>query len=348
MKTVIAAGGTGGHIYPGIALAEELLSRDKDNKVLFLGSREGLESELIPKEGYPIEFIRARGLLRKLSYKAISAPFVSFLGFFDSLKILKGYRPDVLISTGGYVSLPACLAAYTLRIPILIHEENSIPGVVNRICSRLARWRTLSFKETAQYMQGVLTGNPVRRRILKVKRVFGQRTRVLVLGGSQGALSINRAVPEMLEEFKALGLELHHITGERDYRSIAKEGYPVKYPFYHLSPYMYNIEEGLASSDLVVSRAGATAISEILALGLPSVLVPFPYSAEDHQRINAEILSRQGAAVVLENSRLKELPGVIKELIGDRQRLKDMGKAAQDLAKREAAKKIVDLIYEHT
>lgn len=346
MKVAIVAGGTGGHIYPGIALAEEIKLRDKNNKVLFIGSREGLESNLVQKEGFNIEFIRARGLLRKLSYKALSAPFVTFFGIFDALNILKRFKPNILISTGGYVSLPAVLAAYFLKIPVLIHEENSIPGFVNRMCSRLARWVTLSFKETQFYLKGIVTGNPVRRRILEVKRKKTGKPGILVLGGSQGARSINLAIPKMLDKIKELNLDVMHITGEKDYDLVLHSQNISLYPFYHLRPYMYNIEEGLASADLVVSRAGACAISEILALGIPSILIPFPYSAEGHQKANAGILEAHAAAMVLDNSQLCKLPDLLKELFADRKKLESMSKAAKDLSKRDAAKRVVDLIYE--
>jgi UDP-N-acetylglucosamine--N-acetylmuramyl-(pentapeptide) pyrophosphoryl-undecaprenol N-acetylglucosamine transferase len=346
MKVIIVAGGTGGHIYPGIAVAEEIKRRNRSNELLFVGSREGLEGKLVRQEGFQIELIRARGLLRKFSYKAISAPFVSCLGFFDALRIMDSFKPDRLISMGGYVSLPVVLAARLKRIPVLLHEQNSIPGIVNRLCSRLARWITLSFKETQKYLKGRVTGNPVRKRILDAKRSKAIRPTLLIMGGSQGALSINTAIPDLLDKFKGLNLDILHITGERDFDQIKNIRDFSPYPFYHLRRYMYNIEEGLALADLVVSRAGATAISEILALGIPSILIPFPYSAEGHQEANAKILKEQGAAELLDNRNLSLLPELVESIIGDPKRSEAMSRAAAGLAKRDAAKRIVDLINE--
>ena len=339
MRIIICAGGTGGHIYPGIAIAEEIRSRDPNGQIAFIGSREGLEGELIKREGFEIKLISARGLLRKLSYKAISAPFVSLLGFFQSLSILNTFKPQIVVVTGGYVSFPVIAAAKVLNLPILFHEQNVLPGFTARFWSRFVKILTISFPETQKYLNGTVTGNPVRQRILKIHRRSAERPTVLVLGGSQGARSLNRAVLSQITEFK--DLRVIHVIGERDYKILN----PPAYPFYQSLPYMYNIEEGLAVADLVVSRAGATAISEILAVGLPSILIPFPYSAEGHQDLNAQVLKTAGAAIILPDSELDKLAVTINSLLKDKARLENMGAAARKLARRDAASKIVDLIY---
>jgi len=339
MKVVIAAGGTGGHIYPGIAVAEELKARDPKTEILFIGSYEGLERELVQREGFEIKLIPARALLRKISYKSLSAPFIGLWGFLKALSILRSFNPNVVVVTGGYVSFPVIAAAKCLRIPVLLHEENVLPGFTNRFWAPWVKAVTLSFEESQKYLRGTVTGNPVRKRILSARRRTSSRPTLLVLGGSQGALSLNRAILDQINELQAF--EIVHVVGERDYKKLPLP----HFPFYHSVPYMYNIEEGLAAADLVVSRAGATAISEILAVGRPSILIPFPYSAERHQDLNARAVRDAGAAVVLADAELDKLGSIIKNLMKDKKKLEQMGSAAQKLARPQAAARIVDLIY---
>jgi UDP-N-acetylglucosamine--N-acetylmuramyl-(pentapeptide) pyrophosphoryl-undecaprenol N-acetylglucosamine transferase len=344
MKIAIAAGGTGGHIYPGIAIAEELRAIDPENELLFIGSYEGLEGNIVKHEGFEIKLIHARALLRKISYKAISAPFMTIIAFFEAIYILLSFKPEMLVVTGGYVSFPVICAAVILRIPFLLHEENVLPGITNRIWHRFARVVTLSFEETLEYMDGTVTGNPVRKRILSAKRKTSEKKTVAIIGGSQGAKSINKAVVSQLKNLE--DYKIFHIIGNRDYDKITEFVEYANYPFYHPLSYVNNIEEVLAQSDLVVSRAGATAISEILALGLPSILVPFPYSAEGHQNLNADVLVNAGAAHVLPDSKLKKLSSEISSILSNEDELKNMREAAAKIVKKGAAREIVKLIYD--
>jgi len=236
VRIVICAGGTGGHIYPGIAIAEEIRSRDPKAQILFIGSREGLEEDLVKREGFEIKLISARGLLRKISYRALSAPFVSLRGFFQSLSILRSFKPQMVVVTGGYVSFPVIAAAKVLNLPVLLHEQNVLPGFTTRFWSRFVKILTVSFPETQKYLRGTVTGNPVRQRILKLHRRSAERPTVLVLGGSQGARSINHALLSQIMELKAF--RVLHIMGERDYKIFN----PPAYPFYQSFPYMYNME----------------------------------------------------------------------------------------------------------
>jgi len=344
MKILIAAGGTGGHIYPGIAIAEELKERDPDNEILFIGSYEGLEGDLVKKEGFKIRLIHARALLRKLSYKAISAPFMTMIGFFEALQVLFAFKPDMLVVTGGYVSFPVICAAIILRTPFILHEQNVLPGLTNRLWHRFARATTLSFEETLEYMEGTVTGNPVRKKILSAKRKKNNERTVAIIGGSQGAKSINKTVVSHLHELE--DYKLFHIIGKRDYETLTEFIEFTTYPHYHPIEYAHNIEEVLSQSDLVVSRAGATIISEIIALGLPSILIPFPYSAEGHQDLNADVLAQAGAAVVLPDKDIEKLPLEIRSLLEDETKLIKMGQAALKLMRRDAAKQIADMIYD--
>lgn len=342
MKVVIAAGGTGGHIYPGVAIAEELMSRDPGNQVLFVGGTGGLEEDLIKKEGFEIKTIAARGILRKLSWKAISAPFVSLKGFFDALFILRKFKPDGVIVTGGYVSFPVIAAAKVLRIPVLLHEQNTLPGFTNRFWSSFVDVVTLSFDITHKYIKGTVTGNPVRYRIRDIKRKKNDKKTLLVWGGSQGARSINQAVISGID--KLADWDVIHVTGERDFESISSQVDRASHPFYRLLPYVYDVEDILSRADLVVSRAGATAIFEMLALGLPAILIPFPYSAEGHQDLNARVAAEAGAAVLLDQSKIDELPGLIEKLMKDENKLKEMSKATKKIYRLDAAKMIVNLL----
>ncbi|MDD5382891.1 MAG: undecaprenyldiphospho-muramoylpentapeptide beta-N-acetylglucosaminyltransferase [Candidatus Margulisbacteria bacterium] len=355
MKIVIVAGGTGGHIYPGIAIAQEIRRREPKASILFLGSEEGLEKDLVAREGYQIKLIKARALLRKFSYKALSAPFISTVGFFQSLKILKEFSPGVLISTGGYASLPVVLAAKLLGIPIYIHEQNVLPGAVNRFCRRLASKVFLTFKESLQYIQGEVVGNPVRREIIEADRdqardklkIKGRM--ILIIGGSQGSRKMNQAIIGALDRLPK-DVQIFHIIGNRDFNWVRQQLDGRKIAGYNPISYLYDMSAVIAAADLVVSRAGATAIAEFLVRGIPMILVPFPYAAEDHQRLNAKVIADNGGAVVVEDSEFK--PEKFSELIDGKALDYDKMKAAvrrlatqQLLGRPEAAERIVNFIY---
>jgi UDP-N-acetylglucosamine--N-acetylmuramyl-(pentapeptide) pyrophosphoryl-undecaprenol N-acetylglucosamine transferase len=353
MKVIIVSGGTGGHIYPGIAIADEIKRRDLKTEILFIGSQDGLEKELVTKAGYDLKLIKSRALLRKISYKAISAPFVSAIGFFQALFLLARNRPKVVISTGGYASLPVVLAAKLLRIPIVLHEQNVLPGAVNRFCKGFATKVFLSFPESEKYLKGEVVGNPVRQEILKADKESARKTIgldpddkvVLIMGGSQGSKKINETVISSLYKLPSR-MQILHIVGTRDFGWVSRylEGKEINN--YYPMPYLHkNIAAALAAADLAVSRAGATAIAEFLARGLPMILIPFPYAAEDHQMLNAKAIAQNDAAVIAEDKELT--PEKFIELITDSTlNYAKMGAAAKALAKRDSAERIVNYIYE--
>jgi len=342
MKIVIAAGGTGGHIYPGIAIAQNF-----NGQVLFIGSCEGLEKEIVPKYGFAIKLIKARGMLRKLSYKAVSAPFVSFIGFIQSLLILNDFKPAALVSTGGYASLPVVFAAKCLRIPIILQEQNLLPGMANKFCARFSDKVFLSFEESKQYLKGEVVGNPVRLEIInpaaedlalpKDKKI------VLVMGGSQGAKAINKLILQILNLLDK-SIYLVQVIGKRDFPWVVKALKGLKTDNYRPLAYAHNMPAYLNAASLVISRAGATAIAEYLAVGLPMVLIPFPYAAENHQLLNARSVEEKGAAIVIEEENLKpeEFAGIINKISVNYDKMK---KVSSSLAQKDAAKKIVDFIY---
>lgn len=351
MKIIIVSGGTGGHIYPGIAVADEIRKRAPQAEILFIGSREGLERELVPKAGYAIKFISARAFIRKLSYKSITAPIAAFWGFMQSLIILKSFQPKLLLATGGYASLPVIMAAKIVGVPIYILEQNVLPGITNRFFFRFARQTFLSFSESLRFVSGKVVGNPVRREIIEREREKaradlgysdGDRL-VLVMGGSQGARKINQALIEALPLINDSKVKILHIVGRRDAVLVERLLAQKHYSFYRKLDYVYNIEDILAASDLVVSRAGATAIAEFLVKGIPMVLVPFPFSAEGHQDINAKVVAEAGAARIISNEELtpEKLLAVFNL---EEEALSKMKANCKKLALPDAAKEIVNAV----
>jgi UDP-N-acetylglucosamine--N-acetylmuramyl-(pentapeptide) pyrophosphoryl-undecaprenol N-acetylglucosamine transferase len=343
MKIGIVSGGTGGHVYPGIAVADEIKRQHPAADILFLGSRAGLEKDVVPKAGYRIELIRARR----------SPSVASLIGFFQALIILRGFRPQVLLSTGGYASLPVVLAARLLSVPIYIHEQNVLPGFTNRFCARWAKEVFLSFGESQQYLRGTVTGNPVRREIIAADREESRRNLgyqsddrvVFIMGGSQGARSINRTVIAALPALAAAAgkIKIIHVVGKRDADLALAAVRPGQYPFYRQVDYLYNVAEMLAAADLAVSRAGATALAEFTCRGLPMVLVPFPYSAEGHQDLNARAAAEAGAGILVENNEFT--PEKFMALVSDTGLdLAGMSLAAKRLGRPAAAARIVDRI----
>jgi UDP-N-acetylglucosamine--N-acetylmuramyl-(pentapeptide) pyrophosphoryl-undecaprenol N-acetylglucosamine transferase len=379
MKVVIVSGGTGGHIYPGIAIAEEMQDRDIRNEILFIGSENGLEGDIVSKERFSIRLIVAQGIQRVLSFKIFKLPFVLIKGFLQARGILKEFRPDAVISTGGYASFPVVAAAAALRIPIFLHEQNAVPGITNRLCQRFAKKVMLSFKASVKYFnskKAVFTGNPVRQKVILTERgvarqklgIDQKRKTILVTGGSQGARRINEVMASLVDFFAAEGIQVLHVTGPKDYEHVlsltenkvldiekkvptikGKKKYVTitKYKLYHPMPYMYNIWDGIAASDIIISRAGGTAIAEILARGIPSILVPYPFAAERHQDVNAKELEAAGASVIIENDKFSEdaVKALVKELLSDFAKLGAMSKACSAIAHPEAARIIVDDIY---
>jgi len=376
---VIAGGGTGGHIYPGIAIAEGLLAADISNNVVFIGAEGGIENEVVPKERFSLKLIRSRGIARKFSFGFISSIASAVHGFFQARKILKDFRPDVVVSTGSYVGFPVVLAAATLRMPVLIHEQNTIPGLVNRISQRFARRVAVSFGQSVRHFNArkvIVSGNPVREKVAKAVRSVSRqnlgldqkRKTLLILGGSQGARRINDVVTQLIDYFASEGIQVIHVTGRRDYdwvlsktenRVLDIEGQIpavrgrkkfttiTRYKLYRPVPYMYNIWDGLASADLVISRAGATALAEIACKGIPSVIVPFPYSSEGHQDANAKVFEDSGAAVVIKDGSLtaENLKNTMSSLFADAEKMRSMAEAAGKHSSTGSVARIVQEIY---
>lgn len=364
MRVLIAAGGTGGHVYPGVALARTL--RDRGHDVVFIGREAGIESDAAQSEGFEVSAISVIGSGGKL--RNLIAAWKLFTATLRSRRILREMRPSVIVGMGGYVSLPPALAARLLRIPLVVHEQNSIPGLANRLAARFARTVAVSFPSTAQSFSGpaVVTGNPIRSEIAHLDRAgsraeaiehFGldpERRTLLVFGGSQGARSINTALLRAYGRMRAESrLQVLHIAGrlrmgevELQLSQMVHEGDRV---LWRVVAYTDRMDLAYAAADLAVCRAGATSIAELAAVGLPAVLVPLPHSMDSDQMSNAKLAGEAGGAVLVEDS---ELPAaalsMITEIVFDEKGLGDMSQSIGSMAAHGAAEKLADLVEEVT
>jgi UDP-N-acetylglucosamine--N-acetylmuramyl-(pentapeptide) pyrophosphoryl-undecaprenol N-acetylglucosamine transferase len=351
---MVAGGGTGGHLFPGIAVAEEFLARDSSNEVIFVGTARGIEARVLPHLGYRLELISASGMRGKNLTAKLKGFFLLLKAFFESGKILTGFAPDIVLGVGGYASGPLLLAARRFSCRRFIHEQNALPGFTNKVLARFVEKIFISLEESKRFFpekRTVLTGNPLRRDILRemdseaAEERQEERFRVLIFGGSAGAHSINMAMTGALPLLRGLkdSISVIHQTGENDFDAVAdayrSEGYDANvYPFIH------DMAGAYRWADLVVCRAGATTIAEVTACGKACVFIPFPYATDDHQRKNAEALVQKGAGFMLLNRDLspESLANMLHELMRDRQMLKGVEAASKSLAKPDAAKRIVD------
>ncbi len=356
MRMVIAGGGTGGHIFPGLAVAEELKRRDPEGEVMFIGTERGIEARVIPREGFPIQFIRAEGVLGRSLAGKLSAMLGVGLSVFGAREILRNVRPDIVLGTGGYVSVPPVVAAWSMAIPTLIMEQNLMPGLANRFLGRLASGVAITYHDSAGFFRRDrtrLTGNPVRQAILKGRRdaalrlfeLAEGRFTVFIMGGSLGARSINAAIAGALGTLADLkdDIQFLHQSGEADYNMV-RSAYR-QFGFKAMvAPFIYKMAEAYAVADLVVARAGASTLAELTALGKPSVLVPYPH-ASGHQELNAKKLLEAEACRVIWDSRLDgpSLGAVIREIASSEEARAEMVRNAKSLGRPDAAARVVDM-----
>lgn len=363
MRAIISCGGTGGHIYPGIAIADKIKEKDPEAEILFVGTKTGMENKLVPAAGYPIEGIDARGFDRKHLLKNFKTLHDVLLGSNEVVSIIEKFKPDVVIGTGGYVTGPVLMQANRHKIPCYVHEQNAMPGVANKMISAFADKVFISFDGTQHYFKhpdrAVLTGNPVRAEFSNLTReecreklgLTESDRMVLIFGGSLGAQVINDEAIQLIErlEKENLDIKVIFVTGNRYYdeiRSIVDGNRDGVLPdFVTLMAYAYNMPELMFASDVVVSRSGAIAVSEIAACGLPSILIPSPNVTANHQFYNAKALADNGAAVLLEEKYLQDesvdLGDTVLDILSSPDKLESMRKAARDMARTDAA----DIIY---
>jgi UDP-N-acetylglucosamine--N-acetylmuramyl-(pentapeptide) pyrophosphoryl-undecaprenol N-acetylglucosamine transferase len=350
MRWIIAGGGTGGHLFPGLAVARELQRRDRVNEILFVGTEKGIESRVLPKEGFSLETLPVQGIKGRGLRGIVEALYGIPASVIRALGVIRRFQPRCIIGLGGYASGPLLVAAWMKRLPCAIMEQNLRPGLTNRLLGRLVDRVFTSYPESSLYFprQKVLeTGNPVRWRDLPESKT-GPGFTLFIFGGSAGAHRVNLAAVDAMRELAALAPDLSviHQTGEADLQWVS-EAYR-SLPFAaEVVPFIDRMEEAYARADLLVCRAGATTIAELTALGKPAILVPYPYAAYDHQRSNAEALQTKGAAAMILDRELtgKKLAAEVRRLKGDPDALRRMGKAARALGKADAAERIVDECY---
>lgn len=351
---MIAGGGTGGHIYPAIAIAREYLGRNQSRRVVFVGTERGLEKTIVPKAGFPLEFISVGGLKGKGGLDLLGSIARLPLGFIQAFRLLSKHRPNVVLGVGGYSSGPVLLAAVLRRVPTIVHEQNAFPGLTNRLLARFVKKVAVAFAEALPRMNrpdGVVTGNPVRTEFLAAKRppVTGNRQRLLIFGGSQGSRVLNDAMAGALLFLSRLKdrLDIVHQTGPNELQKV-QQAYRTSgaFPNARVVAYLDPIVDEIAAADLVVSRAGAMTIGELSAIGRPAIFVPFAAATNNHQELNARVVERAGGGIVITESELtpERLGHAIEQIISDPERTRRMGEAAGKLAAPEAAKKVVDSI----
>jgi UDP-N-acetylglucosamine--N-acetylmuramyl-(pentapeptide) pyrophosphoryl-undecaprenol N-acetylglucosamine transferase len=347
MRAILAGGGTGGHVIPALAIANEL-KKSYAAEVLFIGTARGIENRLVPAAGYPLRLVRVGALKNVSLMTRAKTAFDLPRAVWDAGRMLNEFAPDVVIGVGGYASGPAMLAAVVKHIPTLAFEPNVVPGFANRVVARFVSGAAVHFEETAKYFRHAeVTGVPVRQAffdiaVLDNKKRGGTPT-LLVFGGSQGAHAINDAMIRCLPELRrqAPGIRIIHQTGERDYNDALAAYQNLGEPA-EVSKFIEDMPSAFARADLVVCRSGASTVAEVTAAGKPAIFVPFPRAADDHQRVNAEALAREGAAVVVEESKLEGvwLAETIAALLNDPRRLQAMSEAARSLAHPNAARDI--------
>ncbi len=351
MKVLIAAGGTGGHIFPGIAVAKEIMRRNGGSEVLFVGTSRGLETRIVPENGFQLSLIRSAGLKNVGVVGKLKGFAVLPISFIEAAKLLREFRPDVAVGAGGYVSGPVLLMARLLKIPTLVMDSNALPGFTNRQLARFVDKAALTFEEALPFFgnKGTVTGNPVRKEFFDIpKKERGEKTSILVFGGSQGARAINNAMMGALPllEGRADRLRIVHQTGEADFEKTREMYSRSRIEDHEVRPFISDIFIEFGKADVVVCRAGATTCAELAAAGKASIMVPLPTAADDHQRKNAEAFERAGASRMMLQAGLngETLAKGIVELIESAETITKMENAAKSLGRADAAEATVDLL----
>ncbi len=358
MNIVIAGGGTGGHLFPALAVARELAKRYAGARISFVGTVKGIEAKIIPKEGFDLRFIRSEGLVGKSAYRTVRSMMKVILSLMDSYRILKDIKPELVLGVGGYSSGPVLLCSKIMGIPTIIHEQNTLPGFANKILGKFVDTITVTYHESIKYFpqeSTFITGNPVREEIFSGDRERACKTfslksdlfTVFVFGGSSGASRINEAVGGALEYLGAFKdrIQFLHQTGDSDFASV-KEAYLSKGFKGTVMPFAHEMADAYAVADLIISRAGATTLAELMSCGKAAVLVPYPHAAANHQEVNAKKLWDIGAAQIILDRDLngKTLSEMIEYLIENPSVIKEMEQISRSLGSREATNKVIEHI----
>jgi len=358
---VVAGGGTGGHVLPALAIAQALVARGHSaDGIHFVGSARGLEARLVPEAGFRITLLPGRGIARRLAPANVGAVLGLLQAIVRALRLVRRLRPKVVVAVGGYASVPAAVAAVVWRVPLVLHEQNAVPGLANRLASRFAKACAVSVPNTP-LPRAELTGNPVRREIVAVDRSYAGRARareildipharrvVSVFGGSLGARRINEGVRGLGELWAHRDdIAIRHVVGSRDWAAFTPPD--TESLLYQAVEYEDRMPVFYAGADVVVARAGATTVAELAAAGVPAILVPLPGAPGDHQTANARALADRGAAVLVPDGdcTAERLAEVIDPLLHDGAKLDAMSRAAAALAMPDAADRVADLVERH-
>ena len=364
MKVVIAAAGTGGHINPGIAIANKIKEKQPNSEFIFIGTNRGLENDLVPRAGYDLRVIDAHGLERKLTVQNLKNLYATYKSIKEAKGILQEFGPDVVVGTGGYICVPVVLAAKKLGIPVVLHESNAFPGIAVKLFKKKADAILVGFENAKERLKDaknvIVTGNPIKIKKLnlteqektKIKGelgVSGNKPVVLVFGGSQGARSINRSFIEIIVNKKNKDYQIIWAAGPEQYEKIKEKLDEVNVDIENIKdvkivPYIYNMEEVMNACDLVVCRSGAMTITEISVTGKPAIFIPFPFATENHQEYNARVLEGVGAAKIILDKELNSeiLSRTITSIIENEDTMREMSKNAEKVA----IPNVEDRIYE--
>ena len=362
MRVIIAAAGTGGHINPGLAIANKIKEENKDSKIIFIGTTRGLENDLVPRAGYELKTIDAYGLSKEISIENLKKMLKTFKGLGEAKKIIKEFKPDIVIGTGGYICGATITEAHKLKIPTLLHESNAFPGKAVKMLAPKTDTILVSFKDAIPRIPKakkiVYTGTPVKIRkkeytkdekekIIKELKLNPEKPIILIFGGSQGAQKINEAILGIISNKLNKEYQLLWATGPKQYDIIKEklEDRNINMDYIEntkIVPYIYNMEEVMNISDLIVSRSGAMTITEISNLGKPSILIPLPNVSGDHQTYNAKVLENEKAAIIIPDNELEaiNLNKQIEEIVFDPKRVEEMGKNAHKVSTENVEEKI--------
>jgi UDP-N-acetylglucosamine--N-acetylmuramyl-(pentapeptide) pyrophosphoryl-undecaprenol N-acetylglucosamine transferase len=353
----MTGGGTGGHVFPSVAIADEIKKLNPKVEILFVGTKKRMESRIIPKRGFAFRAIWISGWTRKLRWESVLFPLKVIVAMIQSFFILKNFKPDVVVGTGGYVCGPVVRTASYIGVPTVIQEQNSYPGVTTRMLAPGATQVHITFEETRKYLKRqdnvYLSGNPTRQELDSVTRdealrkfnFDASRFVLLVFGGSQGAMTINNAIIESMKVLDEYNVQLLWITGDVMYDKIRQAIKPGSDRI--IVPFLDDMGAAYAAATLAVCRAGATTIAELTRTGVPSVLVPYPFAAANHQEFNARTLSDHGAAMLLQNDDLiHTLPVLLRNLFDKPEKLHEMRTNARSLGKPDAGNIIAQAIIE--
>ncbi len=347
---MIMAGGTGGHVFPALVVADYLHS--KEIPLLWLGTKKGLEARVVPEAGHRLLTLTISGVRGKGFFKLLLAPLKILFAVLQAIKIMISYRPAAVLGMGGFASGPGGIAAWLMRIPVVIHEQNAIAGMTNRYLAKIATRVFTAFPNTFNHRNEQYVGNPVRASIVNLKKQAktNDQIRILIVGGSLGASSLNKIVPSTLSQIVAKGggeLNIWHQTGQNGFEQ-TEEQYKELGVKARVEPFLDNIDQAYGWADFVICRSGALTVSELAAAGLPSILVPYPYAVDDHQTANAAYLVDASAALVIQDSDLSEdkLGLIINNWITDKEKLVEMSSNAKKMAMTGATEQVANALLE--